>query len=525
MTSGNPFGARTLLAGAPKPTTYYRLQTLVEQGLTDLNRLPITVKILLENVLRLCGTPFVDEEDVRALAAWSPSGPGGREFSFLPARVLLQDYTGVPAVVDLAAMRSAAQRLGTDPQRINPLAPVDLVIDHSVPVDAFGTTLAFDSNVDKEYERNYERYALLRWAQQAFRNFRVVPPDNGIVHQINLEFLGSVVHTREENGESVAMPDTLVGTDSHTTMINGLGVLGWGVGGIEAEAVLLGQPLSMLTPEVVGFEMTGALRDGVTATDLVLTVTEILRRHGVVEKFVEFCGRGLSQLSLPDRATLANMAPEYGATAGLFPVDSETLHYLRETNRNPELIAVVERYSREQGLFRTDETPTPEFNTLLRLDLSTVEPSLAGPRRPEDRVPLSRVPDSFRTGFADKITAKPPGIIQSVEKAIATLAGKGGEHSEATVTRDGNHKADVHHGDVVIAAITSCTNTSNPSVMVGSGLLARKAVEHGLRPAAHVKTSLAPGSAVVTEYLNKAGLTPYLEALGFHTVGYGCTTC
>jgi len=505
MPPTNPFGARIALPGSGPTYYYYRLQTLAEQGLASLDRMPFTVKILLENVLRLCGTAFVDEDDVRTLAAWTPGGPGGREFSFLPARVLMQDFTGVPAVVDLAAMRAAAHRLGADPELINPLAPADLVIDHSVQVDAFGSTLAFATNVADEYERNKERYALLRWAQQAFRNFRVVPPDSGIVHQINLEYLGAVVQVREEGNDLVALPDTLVGTDSHTTMISGLGVLGWGVGGIEAEAVLLGQPLAMLTPEVVGFEMTGALREGVTATDLVLTVTQMLRSHGVVEKFVEFCGPGLNHLSLPDRATLSNMSPEYGATTGLFPIDDETLRYLRMTHRSPEQIRLVERYCKEQGLFRTDETPTPEFDSILQLDLATVEPCLAGPRRPEDRVPLASMPRSFRAGFPEANAPVPPS-------GTAPLV-------------NGHDGASVTNGSVVIAAITSCTNTSNPSVMIGAGLLAKKAVERGLSVRPYVKTSLAPGSTVVTRYLEKAGLIPYLEALRFHLVGYGCTTC
>jgi aconitate hydratase len=535
MPPVDPFGARSELGGVAGPLYYYRLQTLADKGLTDLSRMPFTVKILLENVLRLCGTAFVSEDDVRALAGWKPGGPGGREFSFLPARVLLQDFTGVPAVVDLAAMRAAAKRLGADPDRVNPLAPADLVIDHSVQVDAFGSNLAFATNVAEEYERNYERYALLRWAQQAFRNFRVVPPDSGIVHQINLEFLARVVQVGEEGNDLVALPDSLVGTDSHTTMINGLGVLGWGVGGIEAEAVLLGQPLSMLTPEVVGLEMTGALREGVTATDLVLTVTELLRRHGVVEKFVEFCGPGLSQLSLPDRATLSNMSPEYGATAGFFPVDAETLRYMRLTHRDSELIDLVERYTKEQGLFRTDSTPTPEFDALLRLDLGTVESSLAGPRRPEDRVALGRVPQAFQTAFAEPLAAWKE---RTAPTAISRLVGEGGSpagvaasvadadlHPAAADITLGDEEASVTQGSVVIAAITSCTNTSNPSVMLGAGLLAKKAVERGLRVPPFVKTSLAPGSAVVTQYLEKAGLTPYLDALRFNLVGYGCTTC
>jgi aconitate hydratase len=535
MPPANLFGARAVLAGTGTPLGYYRLQTLADQGLANLEQMPFTVKILLENALRLCGTPFVTPEDVQALATWTPDADKSREFSFLPSRVLMQDFTGVPAVVDLAAMRAAAQRLGADPEVINPLAPADLVIDHSVQVDAFGTALAFDTNVEEEYERNKERYVLLRWAQQAFRNFRVVPPDSGIVHQVNLEYLARVVQIREEGDELIAIPDTVVGTDSHTTMISGLGVLGWGVGGIEAEAVLLGQPMAMLTPEVVGLEMTGALREGVTATDLVLTVTDLLRRHGVVEKFVEFCGPGISQLSLPDRATLANMAPEYGATTGFFPVDEETLRYLRLTHRDADLIDLVERYTKEQGLFRTDSTPTPRFNSLVRLDLSTVEPSLAGPKRPEERVSLAGVRRSFETGFAGSLSAARD---QGSTPAAAEMTAEGDPSSGvATAVSDaslrpaeadvalGREESRLTHGSVVISAITSCTNTSNPSVMVGAGLLAKKAVERGLRVPPYVKTSLAPGSTAVTSYLERAGLTPYLEALRFHLVGYGCTTC
>jgi aconitate hydratase len=432
-------------------------------------------------------------------------------------------------------MREAAQRLGADPDLINPLAPADLVIDHSVQVDAFGSAAAFEVNVAEEYGRNKERYALLRWAQQAFRNFRVVPPDSGIVHQINLEYLGKVVQIREEGEDLIAIPDTLVGTDSHTTMISGLGILGWGVGGIEAEAVLLGQPMAMLTPEVVGFEMTGSLREGVTATDLVLTVTEMLRRHGVVEKFVEFCGPGLSQLSLPDRATLSNMAPEYGATTGLFPVDAETLRYLRNTHRDPDLIDLVERYCKEQGFYRTDAGPIPAFDSLLRLDLSTVEPSLAGPRRPEDRVALGSMRKSFAFAFAEPLAAPArtgtvPAAEEMAEEGDPTAGLKPAvtdaslQSAAAEVSAEEEHQP-LTHGSVVIAAITSCTNTSNPSVMVGAGLLAKNAVERGLKVPGFVKTSLAPGSTVVTRYLERAGLLPYLEALGFNLVGYGCTTC
>jgi aconitate hydratase len=533
MPASEPFVARTVMPAPFERLVFYRLRTLAEQNLVDLDRMPVTVKILLENLLRLWSRGFAGQDDVRALAGWTPDTDDQREFAFLPSRVLLQDFTGVPAVVDLAAMREAAHRLGANPELINPIVPADLVIDHSVQVDAFGNDAAFDINVTQEYRRNGERYALLRWAQQAFKNFRVVPPDSGIVHQINLELLGKVVQIREENDRLIAIPDTLVGTDSHTTMISGLGILGWGVGGIEAEAVLLGQPLAMLTPEVVGFEMTGALQEGVTATDLVLTVTELLRKHGVVDKFVEFCGSGLSHLSLPDRATLANMAPEYGATTGFFPVDAETIRYLRMTHREPELVDLVERFCKEQTLFRSDTTPVPAFNSLLRLDLSTVEPSLAGPRRPEDRVTLAGVRRSFESAFADP----PASRADSGRLPAANEMAEEGDPStdvnpaiseanlEGRKITAQSWDAALAHGSIVIAAITSCTNTSNPSVMVGAGLLAKKAVERGLTVPRHVKTSLAPGSTVVTRYLERAGLTPYLEALGFNLVGYGCTTC
>src|SRR5579885_1342976 len=457
-------------------------------------RLPYTLRILLENVVR-AGS----EEGVAAVAGWDPHAEPSREISFSPSRVLLQDLTGVPALVDLAAMRDAVAELGGDPSRVNPLIPAELVIDHSVQVDAFASRAAFARNVELEFQRNRERYAFLRWGQTAFAQVAVVPPGTGICHQVNLEYLARVVEDRD----GVAFPDTLVGTDSHTTMVNGLGVLGWGVGGIEAEAVMLGQPLYMLTPVVVGFRLHGQLGAGVTATDLVLTVTQMLRKHGVVGKFVEFYGQGLSQLSLPDRATISHMAPEYGATAGLFPVDDEALRYLRLTGRDENTVDLVERYCKEQGLFRTDDSPEPSFSETLDLDLATVEPSLAGPRRPHDRVPLPGVAQSIRQFFP---------------KAFETRDGR------AEVELDGV-KAELGQGAVVIAAITSCTNTSNPAVMVAAGLLAKKAVERGLTVKPYVKTSLAPGSAVVTEYLEKAGLTPYLEALRFHTVGYGCTTC
>ena len=395
MQGTDPFGARAMLQGAAQETVYYRLRALAEAGLADLDRLPHTVKILLENVLRYCGGPAATEQDVERLARWDPASAERGSFPFLPARVLLQDYTGVPAVVDLAAMRAAMQRLGGDPDKINPLLPSDLVIDHSVQVDVFGSNLAFESNVERDYERNGERYALLRWFQQAFRNVSVVPPGTGICHQVNLEFLARVVQLRRENGQAVAYPDTLVGLDSHTTMVNGVSVLGWGVGGIEAEGAMLGQPLDLLTPEVIGVRLTGALREGATATDLVLTVTEMLRRYGVVGRFIEFCGAGLSSITVPDRATISNMSPEFGATASLFPVDAETLRYLRMTGRG-EAADLAERYTKEQGLFRTDESPDPVFNDLLQLDLGSVEPSMAGPRRPQDRVPLSGVGRSFR---------------------------------------------------------------------------------------------------------------------------------
>ncbi|MFN3286506.1 MAG: aconitate hydratase AcnA, partial [bacterium] len=527
MSQHDPFGARTVLPGAG--IAYYRLAALDGQLALPLDRIPFTVKVLLENVLRHAGTEPFREEDVQRMARWRP-GEAGWEVPFLPARVLLQDFTGVPAVVDLAAMRSAMARLGGDPKRINPLVPVDLVIDHSVQVDAFGSALAFRFNVEKEYERNRERYALLRWAQKAFRNFRVVPPGTGIVHQVNLEYLATVVATREQDGQPVAFPDSLVGTDSHTTMVNGLGVLGWGVGGIEAEAVMLGQPIYLAAPEVVGFRLYGTPPEGVTATDLVLTVTQILRTVGVVDKFVEFFGPSLHHLPLPDRATIANMAPEYGATAALFPIDDETLRYLRLTGRDPDHVALVERYAKAQGLF-WEADATPAYNHVVELDLGTLEPSVAGPRRPQDRVPLREVGRSFYAAFGDRTGASADNQVATgrLESEGGRPAGGAGVAVAARpktvdVRLDGVH-AELRHGSVVIAAITSCTNTSNPSVMLAAGLVARKAVERGLGVSPAVKTSLAPGSAVVTEYLRRAGLMPYLEALRFHLVGYGCTTC
>jgi aconitate hydratase len=506
-TSNDPFGARSTLQLADGTIEYYRLQSLAARGVAGQERLPYTVRILLENALRLCDGRLVTEDEVLQLARWQPGATEG-EFPFLPARVLLQDFTGVPCVVDLAAMRSAVARMGGDPQRINPLVPVDLVIDHSVQVDAFGSSEAFGINVEKEYERNRERYALLRWAQSAFQNFRAVPPDTGIVHQVNLEYLASVIVERDEDGGQVAFPDTLVGTDSHTTMINGLGVLGWGVGGIEAEAVMLGQPLYLLSPIVVGVRFINKLPEGATATDLVLTLTQLLRKHGVVGKFVEFTGAGLSDLPVAERATLSNMAPEYGATAALFPVDEQTLRYLRTTARPAGLIDLVERYAKAQGLFRTDDAPEPEYSELLELDLATVEPSLAGPRRPQDRVPLGRLKESFREAF--------PALYQQNGQATTPQS--------VPVQLDGE-RSEVGAGSVVIAAITSCTNTSNPSLMVGAGLVAKKAAERGLHPKPYVKTSMAPGSRAVTEYLRESGLMPYLEQQGFNVVGYGCTTC
>jgi aconitate hydratase len=507
------FGARSTLDTGSGRAAIYRLDALQKAGVAPgLSRLPFSIKVLLEAVLRNLDGELVTEADVRNLAAWDATAPKDVELPFQPARVILQDFTGVPAVVDLASMRAAVKRLGADPSRINPLVPVDLVIDHSVQVDVFGTPDALKRNAEIEFARNRERYEFLRWGQKAFADFRVVPPATGIVHQVNLEFLAKVVLLKSEGGESVAVPDTLVGTDSHTTMINGLGVLGWGVGGIEAEAAMLGQPLYMVTPQVVGFRLSGKLREGTTATDLVLTVTQMLRRKGVVEKFVEFYGPGLADMSLPDRATIANMAPEYGATCGFFPVDEETLAYLRRTGRTAAEVDLVERYTKEQGIFRTSASPEPVFTDTLELDLGTVEPSLAGPKRPHDRVPLSQMRESFQKTLTAPVKERGFGLSpDETGKAVKIVV-------------DGRPD-ELHHGSVVIAAITSCTNTSNPSVMLGAGLLARNAVRRGLRVPPHVKTSLAPGSKVVTEYLRQSGLLPDLEALGFNLVGYGCTTC
>jgi aconitate hydratase len=596
MSENNAFDSQTKLDTGSEEVTLYSLKMLDEQVSGDVFSLPFSIRVILESLLRNCGGKFVQEEDVEALASWPESV--GQELAYLPARVVMQDFTGVPAVVDLAAMRSAMQEVGGDPKKINPLVPTDLVIDHSVQVDAFGTPEALRFNAEREFERNRERYEFLKWGQQAFDNFTVVPPATGIIHQVNLEYLARVVEVKD----GVAFPDTLVGTDSHTTMINGLGVLGWGVGGIEAEAVTLGQPYYMLVPEVIGFKLTGSLREGVTATDLVLTVTQMLRTHGVVGKFVEFYGEGLSKLSLPDRATIANMAPEYGATCSFFPVDAETNKYLLGTGRDRELADLVEAYCREQGLWRTDETPDPRFTQTLELDMESVESSLAGPRRPQDRLALADVKRAFRQALADMVDpenalvkngkngssdpydeadeesfpasdtpdpdipvrgshseagGKEGGAVSTGEghtsddtesyPASDTPAGAAGVTSEGepdptaggepaseepeavpsgsvTVTLDGE-EAQLRHGSAVIAAITSCTNTSNPSVMIGAGLLAKKAVEKGLTVEPHVKTSLAPGSKVVTEYLQTSGLLPYLEKLKFDVVGYGCTTC
>ncbi|HEX5165916.1 MAG TPA: aconitate hydratase AcnA, partial [Thermomicrobiales bacterium] len=583
-TTSDPFGARATLHYSGGEVTWFRLAALADYG--DIRRMPVTVKILLENVLRnvSLGEDGFDPAAVETLARWTPNGSGEGELPFLPARVLLQDFTGVPAVVDLAAMRSAMQRLGGDPARVNPLLPADLVIDHSVAVDTFGTMLAYGSNVEMEYQRNRERYALLRWAQHAFDGMSIVPPGTGICHQVNLEFLSKVVQAREVRGEMVAFPDTCVGTDSHTPMVNGLGVLAWGVGGIEAEGAMLGQPIYMLPPKVVGVRLVGELPEGATATDLVLTVTQMLRKHGVVGRFVEYCGPGLSKLPVADRATIGNMSPEYGATCGLFPVDAETLRYMRMTGRPDDVVDLVERYTKEQGIFRTDETPDPQFDELLELDLGTVEPSMAGPRRPQDRVSLAGVSQALRDAFGEQMAPpkqpgetlaeatqaaavadtfpasdpmpaqeeKPGGSVESAEELCERVLPTAEElvqestregatikltpmTADNTVSADDGTTADIvlgpdeiatiGHGSVVIAAITSCTNTSNPSVMLAAGLLAKKAVERGLRTKPYVKTSLAPGSRAVADYYDNAGLMPYLEALGFHIVGYGCTTC
>ena len=504
MASLDSFKCRRELEVDGKTYTYFDLTQAEKNGLSGVSKLPYTLKVLLENLLRFEDGKTVTRADIEAIAAWTKTGRSDHEIAYRPARVLMQDFTGVPAVVDLAAMRDATRQLGGDPRDVNPLVPVDLVIDHSVMVDVFGTADAFRKNVEREYERNGERYKFLKWGASAFDNFRVVPPGTGICHQVNLEYLAQTVWTKDEDGTTYAYPDTLVGTDSHTTMVNGLAVLGWGVGGIEAEAAMLGQPVSMLIPEVVGFKLTGRLPEGATATDLVLTVTQMLRKKGVVGKFVEFYGQGLDHLSLEDSATIANMAPEYGATCGFFPVDNETIDYLRSTGREESRVKLVEAYARAQDMFRPERTTDPVYTDTLELDLSTVEPSLAGPKRPQDRVALKDAADAFAT---------------ELDREFGKL-------------EDGNRRVEVEgesysigHGDVVIAAITSCTNTSNPSVMLGAGLVARNALKRGLTVKPWVKTSLAPGSQVVTDYLAKAGLQDDLDALGFQLVGYGCTTC
>ncbi len=527
--SANPFGAEATLKTASGPLKIFRLNRLVDEGIGDVTTLPFSIRVLLESCLRNVDGFIVNEEDVRNLAEWDASDVKSVEIPFKPGRVVLQDFTGVPAVVDLAALRSAMQRMGGDPNRINPLVPCDLVIDHSVQVDQFATPLALQFNVDKEFERNQERYQFLKWGQHAFSNFRVVPPATGIVHQVNLEYLATGVLT----ADGVAYPDSLVGTDSHTTMINGLGVVGWGVGGIEAEAVMLGQPIYMLMPEVVGFELTGQLPEGATATDLVLTVTQMLRQHGVVDKFVEFFGSGLDAMSLPDRATIANMAPEYGATMGFFPVDVETLRYLERTGRPADVIDLVERYYKEQGLFRTVDSPTPRFSTRLALDMGDIEPSMAGPKRPQDRILLSGMKSQWEQDLATTFGKSTPAH----DSTPGSMTHEGGLAASATAVieadlglegvevNDGQDTFALKHGAVVIAAITSCTNTSNPSVMIAAGLLARNAVARGLSRQPWVKSSLAPGSRVVTDYLERAGLNQPLDQLGFNLVGYGCTTC
>jgi aconitate hydratase len=540
----NSFNSRSTLKVGNKEYEIHRLDALDQQGIATAH-LPFSLRILLENLLRTEDGRNVRKDDIRSLASWNKNSQPDKEIAFTPSRVLLQDFTGVPCVVDLAAMRDAMRQLGGDPALINPLQPVELVIDHSVQVDEFGTPSAFDVNALLEFQRNKERYSFLRWGQTGFCNLAIVPPDTGIVHQVNLEYLARVVFVQEVNGKRVASPDTLVGTDSHSTMINGLGVLGWGVGGIEAEAAMLGQPVSMLIPLVVGVKLMGRLREGATATDLVLTITEMLRKHGVVGKFVEYFGPGLRDLPLADRATIANMSPEYGATCGIFPVDKESLRYLRLTGRSEEQIALVEAYCREQRLFHDEKTPEAEYSELLSLDLATVEPSLAGPKRPQDRVILSQAAESFHKALSSLIkpkaaakmdapapTASGSAVPGSAPRQMDRWEQEGGnptavgvEDSSVQEHVSRSVKNSLKHGSVVIAAITSCTNTSNPSVMIGAGLLAKKAVEKGLSVPPWVKTSLAPGSKVVRDYLENAGLTPYLEKLKFHIVGYGCTTC
>ena len=513
--SKDSFSCRTSFQVDGRSFEIFSLQSFEKKN-GSLAHLPFSLKILLENLLRNEDGRFVKPEDITALVEPSDKRSKNKEISFMPARVLMQDFTGVPAIVDLAAMRDAMKQLGGSPDKINPLVPVDLVVDHSVQVDKYGTLDAFAFNSAKEFERNRERYAFLKWGQKAFQNFRVVPPETGICHQVNLEYLASCVMSSESNGKTQAYPDSVVGTDSHTTMINGLGVLGWGVGGIEAEAAMLGQPSSMLIPDVVGFKLSGQLKEGVTATDAVLTVTEILRKRGVVGKFVEFYGAGLSALSLADRATIANMSPEYGATAGFFPIDQETLRYLAMTNRSPEQIKLVEAYAEGPGPLPHRSNPGPAIFRHTVLDLSSIEPSMAGPRRPQDRVALKDAQKAWREAL--------PVMLESKKKPTGAVAAVTSPDTKVKVTLNGK-TFEIGHGSVAIAAITSCTNTSNPSVMLGAGLMAKKAVERGLQSQPWVKTSLAPGSKVVIEYLEATGLLPYLDKLGFNLVGYGCTTC
>ncbi len=535
MAATGAFNSKKSLSTKHGTYTYYDLNALIQQKVGHVEKLPYSIKVLLEAMLRNVDGFVVTNDDVVGLAKWNAKNPEQLELPFMPGRVVLQDFTGVPCVVDLAAMRDAMKKLGGDPNVINPLVPCDLVIDHSVQVDAYASKVALTINAQKEFERNNERYEFLKWGQQSLRNFRAVPPATGIVHQVNLEYLAKAVWTREINGETVAYPDSCVGTDSHTTMINGLGVVGWGVGGIEAEAVMLGQPIYMLTPQVIGFKLKGKLKEGATATDLVLTVTEMLRKKGVVDKFVEFFGPGMAALSVPDRATIANMAPEYGATIGFFPIDTMTIDFLRFTGRDEATVELVEKYSKAQGLFWTESAPEPEFTDVIELDLADVVPSLAGPKRPQDRVALTNVKTSWNKelvdSFGKKVVAESVNTSRWVDEGGATTGTPPSPNGESDagcvgvpVTFNGK-KFNLHHGDVVIAAITSCTNTSNPDVMIAAGLVARKARALGLKSKPWVKTSLAPGSKVVTEYYNKGNLTEDLEAMGFHTVGYGCTTC
>src|SRR3954453_21493874 len=521
MSTVNSFGTRTTLSAGGRTYQMFSLPALQHAGFPEIARLPFSLKILLENLLRHEDGRFVKAADVEALARWDVKGTAQKEISFAPARVLLQDFTGVPAVVDLAAMRDGIARLGGDPNRVNPLQPVELVIDHSVQVDFFAQPNAFQLNAELEFSRNRERYAFLRWGQEAFDNFRVVPPDTGIVHQVNLEYLARVIMAADSEDGPLCFPDTLVGTDSHTTMVNGLGVMGWGVGGIEAEAAMLGQPISMLIPQVVGFRLTGTMLEGATATDLVLTITEKLRKHGVVGKFVEFFGSGLEHLTIADRATLGNMCPEYGATIAIFPIDEMTLDYLKLTGREPEQVALVEAYAKAQRMFRQPGDPDPIYTETVELDLSTVEPCLAGPKRPQDRVSLKQAKSGFQAGLTSMMASSSKKGAEAAGSSHVSATTGGGS---AVLTAPPSTQV-LEHGAVVIAAITSCTNTSNPSVMIGAGLVAKKAFERGLTRKPWVKTSLAPGSKVVTEYLRKSGLDMYLDALGFNLVGYGCTTC